>query len=194
MFDMDGVLIDSHNVWFDIFNSALVHFGFNKISRDEFDKNVWAINFSETVNKYFPGKTIEELREYYYKNFDNFVVKIKKMENLNPILEDIKKKGLKIAVVSNTQSNIVRAILRRIGVEDYFDIIVGGDMVQKGKPDPEIVFVACDKLKVKPEEAILVGDTIYDKQAAESAGCGFVGYRMGNEKRINSLRDVLNFI
>ena len=63
LFDMDGVLIDSHGAWLDRFNAALENFGFKKIHAEEFDRHIWAINFAETVNKYFPGKTIDEVRK-----------------------------------------------------------------------------------------------------------------------------------
>ena len=82
LFDMDGVLIDSHDAWFDRFNAALEHFGFKKITVEEFNKYIWAINFTETAAKYFPGKTVEEIREYYFSTFEKFTAKIKKIKNV----------------------------------------------------------------------------------------------------------------
>ncbi|KKQ36132.1 MAG: hypothetical protein US54_C0079G0008 [Candidatus Roizmanbacteria bacterium GW2011_GWA2_37_7] len=185
LFDMDGVLIDSHDAWFDRFNAALEHFGFKKITVEEF-----TINFAETAAKYFPGKTVEEIREYYFSTFEKFTAKIKKIKNVDEILDYLRNKGLKIALVSNTQSNIVENILNKFKIRKYFDLIVGGEKVKHGKPNPEIILVACKELKLKPKETILVGDTIYDKQAAEAAGSGFIGYNVDCDKRIDDLIDI----
>ncbi len=176
LFDMDGVLVDSHDAWFNRFNAALKNFGFNRISVDEFNKNIWAINFAETIGEYFPGITADQIRNFYSSRFCEFTDGIRKIRNAGKILKYVKEKGYKTAVVSNTQSNIARDILGRRGLLQYFDAVVGGDMVKKGKPDPEMLVLAAKKLKVKPEECIMVGDTVYDKEAAEKAGTGFIHY------------------
>lgn len=194
LFDMDGVLIDSHDAWLDRFNSALKHFGFKKISGEEFDKYVWAINFAETVNKYYPGKAIGEVREYYEQTFDEFIKKVRRIKNVDEAIEYIKNKKLKTAVVSNTQSSLVEKILAKIGIEGYFDLIVGGERVKSGKPNPEIILIACKELRLKPEETVLIGDTVYDKQAAEAAGCMFIGYKIDGDKRIDDLKELMDVI
>ena len=101
--------------------------------------------------------------------------------NMDEMVRHIKKKGYKTAVVSNTQSDIVESILNKFDIKKYFDIIVGGERVKHGKPNPEIVHIACKELKIKPGESILVGDTIYDKGAAEAAGCRFIGYKLDKD-------------
>ncbi|MEA2036299.1 MAG: HAD family hydrolase [Nanoarchaeota archaeon] len=189
LFDMDGVLIDSHDTWFERFNAALKHFGFSEISVEEFDKNIWAINFTETVHQYFPGKTVDEIREYYRTNSDRFIENIKKMENVDEILVHIKKQGLKTAIVSNSQTNLIKTVLTKIDISKYFDITIGGERVKHGKPNPEILLVACNELNLKPEETIMIGDTIYDKQAAEAAGCDFIGYKMGDIDDLMELKE-----
>jgi len=185
LFDMDGVLIDSHDAWLERFNSALNHFGFKEVSVEEFDKYIWAINFAETVEKYFPGVGIDKIRDYYFETFDKFIGKVKKIKNVDKTLEYVRGNDLKTAVVSNTQSNIVKRILDKIKIIKYFDLIVGGERVKQGKPDPEIIFIACDELRLEPKDVVLIGDTVYDKQAAKAAGCGFIGYKL--EKGITDL-------
>ena len=65
-------------------------------------------------------------------------------------------------------------------------------MVKKGKPDPEILFVALNKLKMKPEEIFYVGDTIYDKQASEKAKIKFIGYKIDGDERVDDLGELIN--
>ncbi|MBU0628946.1 MAG: HAD family hydrolase [Nanoarchaeota archaeon] len=190
LFDMDGVLIDSHNAWFTRFNAALEHFGFKKINMEEFDMHIWAINFAETVSRYFPGKTIDEVRKFYFDNFEKFVDLVKKMPHAEEALKIIKQKSLKLGVASNTQSNIVKEVLKRHNLIKYFDHIIGGEMVKKGKPDPEIILLGLSKMKMKPDEILFIGDTIYDKQAAEAAKVKFIGYKTDGDFRVDDLRDI----
>ncbi len=175
---MDGVLIDSHDAWFDRFNAALKHFGFKEITIEEFDKYVWAISFKKNADKYFPGIRVEETIKYYHQTFDKLVDKINKMKNVEKILEVIKDKNIKLVVASNTQSNLVKKILTKVGILEYFDMIVSSEEVKHPKPDPEMIIFALNKLGLSTEEIVFVGDTIYDKQAAQAAGCGFIGYKL----------------
>lgn len=177
---MDGVLIDSHDAWFDRFNASLNHFGFKEISVKEFNQNVWAVSFKENSKNYFPGITLDQILGFYHKTFDEFVKKVKKIESVKEILKKLKEKNIKMAVTSNTQSEIIKKILGKIKIGKYFDVILGGEQVENPKPDPEIILKACKKLAIEPKEAIMVGDSTYDEQAAAAAGCGFIGYKMKN--------------
>ena len=190
VFDMDGVLIDSFTAWFNRFNNTLKHFGFKQIGLNEFRNHIWAINFAETADKYFPGVKIDQIREYYLETFEMFVKDIRKIPNVESTLKSLKEKNLTLAVASNTQSNIVKKILERLNILQYFSVIIGGEMVKKGKPDPEILFVALNKLKMKPEEIFYVGDTIYDKQAAEKAKIKFIGYEIDGDERVDDLKEL----
>ncbi|HZX44715.1 MAG TPA: HAD family hydrolase [Candidatus Nanoarchaeia archaeon] len=190
LFDMDGVLIDSHDAWLERFNASRRHFGFKDISAEDFDRDVWARNFVETVAQYFPGRTVEDVRGFYFNTFRSF--KIKRMPGADEALMYIKSKGLKTAVVSNTQTPLVDIILEDIGIRKYFDIIVGGERVKNAKPNPEIVMIACKELDVDCSETIFIGDTIYDKQAAQKAGCKFVGFRY--DSGIKNLVDLRGMI
>jgi len=74
-------------------------------------------------------------------------------------------------------------------LSNHFDVIVTGDDVKNGKPNAEMVVAACEKLTLKPENVILVGDTEIDFQAGKSAGCAIVGVRAKPEggERIDTL-------
>lgn len=191
LFDMDGVLIESHDAWFNKFNDALNHFGFDKLSLNEFDKKVWAVSFQKTAAKYFSGKKPHEIKSYFLSTTGKFIDDAKKMKNADAVLKYIKDKNLKLAVVTNTQTDVAKKVLARLKMDHYFDCIIGGDKAEKGKPDPGIIFVAYDELSIRPEEAIMVGDTIHDKNAAKSAGCGFIGYKSGDIEDLTEIKRYL---
>jgi len=91
---------------------------------------------------------------------------------LHRIKEEYK---LKVGLVTNTPRANVNKIFEHFKLSNHFDVILTGNDVKRGKPDAEIVIKACERLNVKPEHAILVGDTETDYQAGKAAGCFVVG-------------------
>jgi phosphoglycolate phosphatase len=84
----------------------------------------------------------------------------------------------RFAVVSNKPELFSRRILEGLGIGGRFSIILGGDSIQKRKPDPESLIKAMDFCKVPATEAAMVGDSTVDIQAGKAAGvttCGVLG-------------------
>ena len=69
-------------------------------------------------------------------------------------------------------------------------MLVGGTDVPRAKPAPDLVLRACERLGVAPGEAILVGDTRFDREAAAAAGVRFVGLRLEGDVKLERLSDV----
>jgi phosphoglycolate phosphatase len=96
------------------------------------------------------------------------------------------------AVVTNSPAALARRILDLLGLADAFDAVAGGDEVPRGKPDPDLLVLALDRLHCPASRAVLVGDTDLDLLAARAAGVAFVGYRLdGGDARIDRLPDLL---
>ena len=79
-------------------------------------------------------------------------------------------RGKKKAVVTNKRLNFSVAVLRGLGVESFFDAIVGGDCGHEEKPDPASIRHVLDELEVAPERALMIGDGEPDIQAGKAAG------------------------
>ena len=95
--------------------------------------------------------------------------------------------GLHIAVVTNKQQRFANALLQRLGLSPWVDVVVGGDTCERRKPDPQPLLFACDSLHVPPSQALMVGDSTNDVQAARAAGmpvvCVPYGYNEGRDPR-----------
>ena len=115
-------------------------------------------------------------------------------EDVNRVLDGLRKKKLKLVIVSNTYHRLLLRILECGNLHYDFDLIVGADDVKKGKPAPDMLLYACKKLKIKPEEAIMVGDSKIDMIAAKKAKCLSVGFKTDGDKRIESLKELLDLI
>jgi phosphoglycolate phosphatase len=98
-------------------------------------------------------------------------------------LESLRRQGLKLAVVTNALQHLAERVLTRFGLIDYFELVLGGDRVARGKPDATPLLDACRILDVSPDATLMVGDSENDVLAARAAGCPVVvvpyGYNAG---------------
>jgi len=81
----------------------------------------------------------------------------------------LKSQGLRLAVVTNKPEQFARPLLEQTGLSPYFELIVGGDTCPRKKPDPMPFLYACEQMKQAPEQALVIGDSMNDAQAARAA-------------------------
>jgi len=115
---------------------------------------------------------LENLQEKRSAIFLDLVNKnLKTMPDLLQSLKLFKKNKFKIALASSGTKKYINVVLAKFKIADYFDVIVSGDDIKRGKPDPEIFSVAVKKLGLKPEETLVLEDATNGIEAAKSAGC-----------------------
>jgi phosphoglycolate phosphatase len=104
-------------------------------------------------------------------------------------LKQLKAENLKLACVTNKAERFTLPLLERMNLLHYFDAVVCGDRVARPKPNPDCYVEACRRLGVQAQEAVIIGDSENDVQAARAAGirvfCVTYGYREG--KPVESL-------
>ncbi len=95
--------------------------------------------------------------------------------------------GLSIAVVTNKHRRFATALLDRLNLANYVQVVVGGDTCERRKPDPLPLLFACESLGVPASRALMVGDSINDVMAARAAHipvvCVPYGYNEGQDPR-----------
>ena len=166
LFDMDGVLVDSFEAWLRLVNSVSVEFGYPEISSEQF-KRVYGQSTASDVALFYPGMTITEVDSYYENHFHDFKEFVYSAPECHVTTENLKELGVSLAVITNTAGSLAREILKGLDIE--IDCVIGGDEVENGKPAPDIIFKACDLLGVSPKDAIVVGDSVYDMEAAKAS-------------------------
>ncbi len=92
------------------------------------------------------------------------------MPGLWEMLKQLREKGYRMALATSTRMEFTRAHLIQAGLLEYFPVIVTGEMVEHGKPAPDIFLLAAERLGSKPEECVVVGDTPADVFAGFDAG------------------------
>ena len=86
-------------------------------------------------------------------------------------LDWLQAKGVPLGVVTNKADAFIKPLLEKTGLSGYFDVLVGGDLLPRVKPDPMQIVWACGRLGVSPAETLFVGDSVNDALAARAAGC-----------------------
>lgn len=103
----------------------------------------------------------------------------KPVSGLHRLLDHLKHNGFKLAVVTADITERAKISLTSLQLIDYFDAIIGADLVENTKPAPDMALMACHQLGVKPGQAVIIGDTPRDIYMAKSAGASSVGVLTG---------------
>ena len=102
-------------------------------------------------------------------------------------LDFLKTTGVRIGCVTNKASQFTLPLLQDLGVSDYFEIVICGDMVERKKPDPMPLLQAAEQLETEPRASMMLGDSMSDVNAARAAGfqivCMSYGYNHGEDIR-----------
>ncbi|UZW15257.1 HAD family phosphatase [Clostridium pasteurianum] len=189
IFDMDGVIIDSEPIHFEIDTKTMKHFGV-EISNKELEKYVgmtnpemWKLikddyNITESINEiinYQLGSKIKILRES----------NIEPIEGIKELIFQLKNENISIAVASSSPRKFIQEVLIKFNLIDCFQYIVSGEEVAKGKPAPDIYIEAAKQLGVNTEHCIVIKDSRNGVLAAKNAGMKCIGYRNINSGNQN---------
>ena len=130
------------------------------------------------------GDSSSENRTVFTQQF--FDEQVRSMTGLTRLFDDasdflakVKALGLSMAIVSTKTSTPIHELLVQQELSDYFSSVVGYEHVKQHKPHPEGVHIALDVLGVRPDESILIGDSIFDAGAAKNAGTHFIAVTTG---------------
>ena len=95
----------------------------------------------------------------------------KPFPGVEPALRMLYDVGLPMGVVTNKAARFTLDLVRTMGWEPYFGVVVSGDTLPVRKPDPAPVLHACDRLGAMPRDTLMIGDSRHDVEAAVRAGC-----------------------
>ena len=88
-----------------------------------------------------------------------------------PVLNELKTRKVRLGLISNALESDIEHVMKKVGLEGFFDVEVGTDTFRSMKPDKEIFLQALKRLNVSPSEALFVGDSLEnDYKGAENAG------------------------
>lgn len=183
LFDLDGVLVDSFEVWAAVVNDARRRFGMPEVAR-EVVESIFGQGIEADVRNLYPGRTREEVQRAYAEAMPAHVSRMLVNPEARAALAALRQRGCRRAVVTNTQENLAGRVVALAGLDGELDAIVAVVPGLREKPAPDLLLEALGRLRVEPGQALMVGDTDYDEQAALAAGTRFLRYEIRRGTRL----------
>ena len=175
IFDMDGVLVDSENLYKVIEKELFEEVGV-KIDHEEHvayqgcsNPVMWTLIKQKHglphSHSYLVEKTEEKVIRYF-----NSLPAIEPMPGVTDLLHWLESRNIRLALASSSTIEVIRIILAKTGLERFFDIIADSTEAGAGKPDPAIFLLAQRKLAIPKEHCIIIEDSTNGIMAARAAG------------------------
>lgn len=182
IFDFDLTLVDSTNAVSACIVHALDALGLAIPSTEAIHRTL-GLSLEATLES-LTGETDPAVQREYKRLFVEhadivMVAQTEFLEGAISAMSDLRDRGLRLAIVSTKFRYRIEAILDRHHARGLFDVIVGGEDIEKHKPDPMGLRRALDMLGVGPRQALYVGDHVVDAEAARRAGVPFVAVLSG---------------
>ena len=179
IFDVDGTLVDTN------YQHAVAWF--RALRRYDITRPMWRIHRGigmggDQFVAAVAGPDAEEshgddLRQAWAEEFDALIGEVQSFEGAHELLAEVKKRGFRLVLASSGRTEHVEVFLDLIDGKSLADAWTTSDDVEKSKPAPDVVAAAL--AKVEGASGIMVGDSVYDAQAAAKLGIPTLGVRTG---------------
>jgi HAD superfamily hydrolase (TIGR01549 family) len=171
-FDLDGVLADSEPWWNQIDAKLLAEQGVNY--RGEYHQNVLGVSYRLAVEFYKQAfhlsASVEQLMERRGEIATEFFAnRVGLFTSAKTTLEELQQMKLHLAVATSSVSASARPFLERTGISRFFDVVVTGDEIQRGKPHPDIYLRTAERLGMAPQACLAIEDALAGVAAAKAA-------------------------
>jgi len=173
IFDMDGLLIDSEPLWqkaeIEVFREV------NVFLNHILCRQTTGLRIDEVVDYWyhkFPWKSIgkRELTEDIIKRVIELISREGEAKHgVGEILDFLKGKNVKIALASSSAYSIIDTVLNRLGIKEVFEEIYSAAEEEYGKPHPGVYLTTAKKLQIKPQECLVLEDSLNGVIAAKAA-------------------------
>jgi len=180
IFDLDGTLIDSYQAIYLGFHYAYSELGLPPLSHGEVEKAI-GLGLSYTFRELLGEERVAQALTLFRKKYEEvFRAHTHLLPDVRQVVESLRDRGIQLAVATNKLGRFSRTILEHFGMDKMFAVILGDGDVSQNKPDPEMLYLAMEKMGVGKEETIFVGDSAIDIQTGRNAGIRVFAVPTGN--------------
>jgi pyrophosphatase PpaX len=174
LFDLDGTLIDTHDLIWRCYSRVLEERVGEYPNREWFTRAT-GLPLDEIFAAALAGcgredVDVDALVSRYRELQLELDHSIRVFPGVEPLLDDLARRGLRLAIVTTKHSRLALRHIRMLGLEERFETVVTGDQCARSKPDPEPFRTALERLGLPPDSALGVGDSIHDIASARAAG------------------------
>ncbi len=185
IFDMDGTMVNNTPYHYKTWQVMFEKYGMGELTSHTYYSEFSGVPVIDTVRRLFGGsrdndglhQLVKEKESIYQDLYTAHAVPV---NGLVDFLRELKQNGIKIAIASSASIHDIDFVLERIHVREYFDVIIDGSQVRKGKPSPEIFLKTAGHLGTPPENCAVIEDSIAGIKAGNAAGMKVIGIATGN--------------
>ncbi len=171
LFDLDGTLVDHFTTLYRCYRDTFVHFGLAPPDEPTVFRSVGG-SMEITLAKLMPDAALRPAAaDWWRRHFEKiFLEDVRAYPGALWIVQQLHERGLKLCVFTNKVGEQSRGICAHLGFDPCLDFVLGAGDTPYRKPQREFSEHALERLGVSASEAMLVGDSTYDIEAARSAG------------------------
>lgn len=197
LWDFDGTLVDSEPIWMRIEHQLVAEWGgqwsdelaYQMVGNDLRETARHLIAASSRSDLTIDGVTAELVRRVAAELRDGPLLPLR--PGAGELLESLAAAGVPCALVSASYREVLTAMLTRLPANPFVDV-VAGDEVSRGKPDPEPYLTACERLGVRPQDCVVLEDSVTGADSGNAAGAVVVAVRNHVEVPAAPRRTVLD--
>jgi len=205
IFDLDGTLVDSSADIAKAINHAFGSYGVSEVSVAE---TVTLIGegltrlIEKVIERKAPGLDPRALVARFLEYYSSYVAdESRPYPGAEKVLKALS--GYKKAIVSNKTEGLSIKVLEALDLLKYFDCVLGGDSLPEKKPSPAPILNVLSRFDIRPEEGLIIGDSIYDIEAGRAAGVktvaalygyGDPGFSKEADYRIESIEGLMEIL
>jgi len=186
LFDLDGTLVDTAPDLINAHNHVMEKFGYKSKSDNEIksligkgagamiSRSLWKsakLELKKIKEKEIKDKMVIEFVDYYGKNI---LVKSKLINGTKEFLIWCKKNNISMGVCTNKQEHLAIDLLKKIGINNYFEYVAGSDTFDYCKPDARHLTSVIEIMGGDIKKTIMIGDSEVDSKSAENASLPFI--------------------
>lgn len=176
---MDGVISDTQKLHSRAESDILARLGVN-VEPEDITKKYAGVRFKDFFGELLGEKSascdMEKLIQEKWEKMERLAsVAVEEVPGSQNLIKMLADNGYGLAVASASNCDYVERVLAALDVKKYFQAVVGGDMVKKGKPDPEIFLLASERIKIAPPNCLVIEDGISGMEGAKKAGMQCIG-------------------
>ncbi len=170
LFDMDGTLVDHFETIYRCYRYAAEELGSTPPSYEEVKRGVGG-SMPVTIRKFFNDSDLEQAMALWNERFEQIHLEgVVLLEGAREVIHAVTSRGIKAAVFTNKSGRHTRNIIQSLGLSESFSLVIGAHDTPYRKPEPELSRIALERLEVKAERAVLVGDSPFDIESARCVG------------------------
>jgi HAD superfamily hydrolase (TIGR01509 family) len=179
VFDMDGVLVDTEHLWDEVREALTEEWGGRYTPEAQeammgMSSLEWSRYLHEVVGLSEPPEVINE--EVVRRMLARYETDLPVVPGATEAVQRLASAGLRLALASSSNRELIDAVLRRLELASYFAVTVSSEEVARGKPAPDVYLEAAGRLGVAPERCAAIEDSASGIRAAHAAGMHVIAY------------------